>query len=586
MNSLITRACAFAVALIVPAVLSGCDTLGLNGASSMRVEVEVYKGPLAKTQKIQKQELASKIEDSKRAFGILKQDAEISMCRLGCYRYRQSSKAFRNYYYEDPNCIGDACPAHVVDRWKNFRNEYTYVYEKKMLPPACYIAPDGVEARSPREPKHKVCPLLRELKNDLTDATALSASTAISPMSNEEAAHYADRLRSRANFWAVQHAAVEPVDSRIRITMANFAQYAADYGNQIGARADALLWQESKMHREKKVTEGGDGIEVAKRLALSLYLRDSETTDYLNLYDWNKAVFRSNNGPTGLNGTDRVRLVEQLVKDTYWSKINSVHASGQGDVRMAFIKDNIGNWNLKSFSNDPTKLLNAYGEAARAAIGAATTLAGNPGGAVAGAANIKGADRFMNLASRIATGTSNDQATVGNLNIEDLHDRTVARLKARQEYYIGKEKTLTDAKEAAETAVKDLDTAIKTTEDEIRVLEQSPGGGTPGAGTPGAGAPGAGAPATPPAPAPAPAAANPNQARIDELKLQLKSQTDARDAKQAEVQKLTSDIEELKKSAVSEVRAILHDHAVVVSLLQEAVVSGDDTEKQDAGDAP
>ena len=72
-----------------------------------------------------------------------------------------------------------------------------------------------------------------------------------------------------------------------------------------------------------------------------------------------------------------MRLAKRLFADHFWTKINEVHASGQGEVRMALIKDDIGNWNLKSFDNDPEQLLNAYRELTSAGIEAAIRLAQN-----------------------------------------------------------------------------------------------------------------------------------------------------------------------------------------------------------------
>ena len=48
-------------------------------------------------------------------------------------------------------------------------------------------------------------------------------------------------------------------------------------------------------------------------------------------------------------------MVEQLIGDTYWAPVNHVFASGQGKVRMAYVKDEIGNWNLKNFDNSRSK---------------------------------------------------------------------------------------------------------------------------------------------------------------------------------------------------------------------------------------
>ncbi len=64
---------------------------------------------------------------------------------------------------------------------------------------------------------------------------------------------------------------------------------------------------------------------------------------------------------------------------------------------MAFIKDEIGNWNLKSFSNDPGKLLAAYRSAADATLKSAARLA-----ASAASGNTTEAIRKLNAAQKAA----------------------------------------------------------------------------------------------------------------------------------------------------------------------------------------
>jgi len=186
--------------------------------------------------------------------------------------------------------------------------------------------------------------------------------------------------------------------------MADVTNFLADYGNRLGARADALEKQNN-----------GSATKLAKLLSTTSYLRDSSTTDYLNLYDWNKASVERE----GVTATDRVRLVEQLVADTYWTNINRVFASGQGTVRMAFIKDDIGNWNLKRFENDPTKLVDAYHNAGLAVIEEVTNLATNPGGA---------GDRLLGFANRI-TGGSTPPADVEAV-VTGLHGQAVEQIQA------------------------------------------------------------------------------------------------------------------------------------------------------------
>ena len=56
----------------------------LDGSASMRVEVEVYKGPLSKEVPIQLAELSGVVEDSRRALEILYANMTVSASRLGC----------------------------------------------------------------------------------------------------------------------------------------------------------------------------------------------------------------------------------------------------------------------------------------------------------------------------------------------------------------------------------------------------------------------------------------------------------------------------------------------------------------------
>ena len=178
---------------------------------------------------------------------------------------------------------------------------------------------------------------------------------------------------------------------------------------------------------------------IRQDLPLSDHLRDSSPTDFLNLYVWNRAV---NIAPfpdliyhpySSLNseGTaDRVRAIERLFADNYWSKINTVYASGQGEFGTALIKDDLGNWNLKSFDNDPTELLKAYGQLTRAGIKSAIELVGKgvaqgalPGGPQA-------LDTALDLAGRLASGNigSNNQIS-GSNNVEKFRESTVQRLQ-------------------------------------------------------------------------------------------------------------------------------------------------------------
>ena len=106
-----------------------------------------------------------------------------------------------------------------------------------------------------------------------------------------------------------------------------------------------------------------------RELPLSSHLRETEPTDFVHLYDWLAGSidsFRYNlpeflftgRWPTSVE--DKVKIVDRLFADHFWSRINTVYASGKGKVSMAFVKDELGNWNLKNFDNAPGGLLDAY----------------------------------------------------------------------------------------------------------------------------------------------------------------------------------------------------------------------------------
>ena len=214
------------------------------------------------------------------------------------------------------------------------------------------------------------------------------------------------RLRSTAEFWATKHIGIVSDSLRAKIGLVELTNVAAELGNEVAARADALLKQNTR-----------NGLEAIAReqLPTSTYLQDSGATDYLNLVTWfNAAVERP--GSTKL---DRVRMIERLITDTHWSKINTVFAAGQGDVRMVFIKDDIGNWNLKSFSNDPTELVNAYKKVGFAALSTAAGLASRR-------RTPSELPNVMQFANDVALGSGGSPQ--GLLSIEALHDSTARRL--------------------------------------------------------------------------------------------------------------------------------------------------------------
>lgn len=258
----------------------------------------------------------------------------------------------------------------------------------------------------------------------------------------ERVARLAAEMRAMTQYWSFALAGMNPHDRVVRGAMVAFANLAAQLGSQLGHRSDSLL----------KQVKGQD-----RRMAsLSVKLRNTSLSDFLNLYVWRRStnlalledmILRPDTAFSSEETTDRVRAVERLYTSENWEKINQVYASGRGDVTMALIKDEIGNWDLKSFEADPSALLESYTNvgsellaAAAGAVsgGAVPTLAGLE--TLRGAANLGTGFVFPGGSTLPAANTADDARRA------KLREDVVARL----------EKIRTDFKETA--AIKNFGT--------------------------------------------------------------------------------------------------------------------------------
>jgi hypothetical protein len=175
-------------------------------------------------------------------------------------------------------------------------------------------------------------------------------------------------------------AATLPTEARLRIDMVKVANLSAEFANQFTARANALHLQ-----------TGVDGVD-RRVLPTGQYLRDSQPTAFLDAYEWHNAATEYID-----NSKDRVQVAKRLFADDNWARVNEVYASGSGDVSMAFIRDDIGNWNLKQFSSDASELTAAYtklgldlvGKVAGLAAGGGPTALAKATGALAAAQDVQ-----------------------------------------------------------------------------------------------------------------------------------------------------------------------------------------------------
>jgi len=357
--------------LVVGICLSGCSAL--SPAASMRVDVEVYKGPLAKLPEAQLGELEGIVADAETSLGNYQKGiAYFIIDRL------HSGEKTVEPVAGNLAATKDFCSDLTRERWPTwwhiFKREdrLVMVYacdlfdnaeklkvslqELNTAEPVGNIAvntqiqdskPSSNCTRTPPSESSPVELSTKECTN------AVTAETAQQKIVLKEVIKVAAQLKARAA--AVGASFIPLVSGRndLRTFQALLAGTASEYGNLIGSRAAVLMLQLDGKSREE--------------LPLSAYLMDSGSTEAMNIYDWYNAKslgileewdwFIPGNS---IDMTTRVRAYEKLFADIYWSKVNTVYASGVGDVNMALIRDEVGNWNLKNFSSNPSALLSAY----------------------------------------------------------------------------------------------------------------------------------------------------------------------------------------------------------------------------------
>lgn len=427
-----------AAPLAVAAVLSACgiDQVGnpFSGGASMRIDVEVYKGPLSKEPEVQFEELRAILREV--------------VTGVTTFNDRVLQMAVAKGYVAVKDS-GDAAPLTVdphfrIDLPREDRKYADHRSVSKVGGKSLFWKRDKSDKNEPRpSPEIEWCAgskVRESMSSESTDAAfgecltfahlyddvqhlkriiyrlAETADDPAQPKSIPEtfgeivklSARAGTQFKMKAFAWAGGQMVAPSSDRATRLLAVSFANLAAEYGNQIAARADTLLKQCRGVAGTTVDEASCRGIH-RERLPLSVYLREINPTEFVNMFIYNRAVAppiteeiltRPFWALGSQETTDRVRVIEHLFADHNWSRINTVHANGQGEVRMAFIKDDIGNWNLKSFSNDPTELVEGYKKISLAAVSAASRLAadiGTGGGA-------SGLEKALSLAGRAARG--------------------------------------------------------------------------------------------------------------------------------------------------------------------------------------
>jgi hypothetical protein len=445
-------------ALVLPLMVLAAGCVQLSTSSSIRVDVEVYKGPLSREPSVQMAELMALW----REFGVSIDGYVAAVC--GAYVEGIENEVLKrvasepadlvrenfvkcHYAVAPPKPPATTTVAATIDT-KSFASAKPAAPRELMLSPQRCAEYQKTAKLSMIESES--CFYLAQVYADALDLKVRIATlkpygdvytsrgrdrgTANRKLTDEDEAYLNDvamlamHMKFKAYYWALGQVSFPVYNRMARAVVNTFSTLNSEYANQLGARADALLRQGRK-----------EGASSAALLAQSIYLRDSQPTDFLNLYTWNRAVYPALiedvvwhpfESLSAEETSTRVRAFERLYADHYWSRINTVNANGDGEVRMALIKDEIGNWNLKSFDSDPTKLLQAYSSGAVSLINKAVSTA-TSGGSTAGAGGLLALASNMAFpggaqASGAANAPAGDPVGVLNRNAVQRMNKTYA----------------------------------------------------------------------------------------------------------------------------------------------------------------
>lgn len=360
---------------LVATLTSACASGPLSGSGSMRIEVEVYKGPLSQEPEIQWGELAGYLEEAKRSL-IANLNYTLSVVAMKHFESMEEKQTIAINVNTNKSLKGTSSKSGAPDMYlyfpkaKHLSQQSVDDVDLFNLSWCDSLDPNGLLDKL----NYLDCIILRGValdgldlirdvtqlldrhgQNLTTTAKATNAKDAEAVL--QDIVAFSSGLRAKGFRWAVSTAPGQSFDLPVRTAVFHFVMSATEFGNQLQARADTLMKQSHSHGHDRR------------ELPLSSHLRETGPTDFVHLYDWlggSSDAFRYNffdylmtgHWPTSVD--ERVKIIDRLYADHFWSRINTVYASGKGQVSMAFVKDDLGNWNLKNFDNAPGELLDSY----------------------------------------------------------------------------------------------------------------------------------------------------------------------------------------------------------------------------------
>lgn len=404
--------------------LAGCvNRAGISGAAMMRVEVEVYKGPIGQSHEIQIGELSALLAETIKATNSWRFQAQTLEKRIcdpvsgngrDCAILRQALGSAADVAVSICRIRPYRLPSYAPKDW----GEISSVNACEGLLDSTDISANAILADTALDAK----PSLDEIRKKYEDF-------------NRRVSVVASQMRLAAFRLTDSNVGYVPKNKEVRHAMATLNFLFGEMSNTIAARNLILQKLFANCSEPVPLKECWD---ASSKLPTSDYLRDVEPTRFMEAFDWFNADLDSS-GTGAMMRRNRTRTIQALTDDYYWEKVNEVYTSGQGDVSMAFIKDELGNWNLKSYTNDPSKLLSAYRGAANAAISSAVKLARKAAGDPTAIAR---SNRALDLAERLTTGSSPGAASIGGLRVETLKNRAMERLHEAKRRFAAREKSL------------------------------------------------------------------------------------------------------------------------------------------------
>jgi len=476
------------ISMLVLLGILGCPG-PFSGSAAMRIEVEVYKGPLSEEPELQFGRLLGDLYEARKA---LIETENVTRAVIANQHFEGAMKGNIDNWplprIGKQNAIADQVNTAIIQvageidklqgPTEDQKNQLNAKFQQlarersnaEQIDSLCkQVNPTGLLNQF----DHFNCLILVTLVSDTEDMreridaieqefptlvsqdgkanTALSLNSMQNMISENKVelflfrvSHLAAVMRDKAFRWAIASTAGQALNFKIRIATVNTIVVASEYGNQLEARADALRKQMGR-------ATGRD----RRELTPSVFLREAEPTDFVHLYDWYDASYTGlltfpwvmgsylTDQSSAFKVQDRIKVIDRLFANRYWSKINTVYASGRGKVSMAFIKDDVGNWSLKSFDNDPEQLLKAYTDFAKVAIKKAAEIAQDisTSGASAGARTAMA--HLLEKANEATLSVpSIPSGETGRLGVEGLHRWVTAKLTKQASEFDADDKSL------------------------------------------------------------------------------------------------------------------------------------------------